>query len=220
MLLFGHLGVTLGAAMAVQCAKQCFSTSSGKKTTPQSLADVNNESSSCRKRSCLATVTEALGKNIDIRFLLIGAILPDIIDKPLGIFHIGSGRSISHTLLFLLIFTFVGLILYFTRKWKRMLVLATGIFFHLILDSMWLNPHTLFWPFNGWQLPGGNPSDWFNIWGSELTRNPAVFIPELIGFIVVVYFSYFLFNQRKVIIFLKYGYFKNSVKTDHTHSIS
>jgi inner membrane protein len=208
MLLFGHLGITLGTAIAAQGTKLCFdrnsksdkviSPISGKPGTPPG-----------RTRFSLDAVIETLGKNIDIRFLLVGAILPDIIDKPLGLFNIGSGRSISHTLLFLLIFTLCGLILYISRKWKRLLVLAAGILAHLILDSMWQNPHILFWPLYGSQFPTGTPAEWLSHWGAELTGDPIVLIFEVSGFLIIAYFIYFLFKQRKLSAFIKDGYLIN-----------
>jgi membrane-bound metal-dependent hydrolase YbcI (DUF457 family) len=208
MLLFGHLGITMGAAMAAQGTKQYFDVNSKRRITFPSPSESKDKLSIHRKRFSPVTITETLAKNIDIRFLLIGAILPDIIDKPLGLFHIGSGRSISHTLLFLLIFALSGLILYFVKKWKRMLVLAGGICAHLLLDSMWLNTHVLFWPFYGSQFSTGNPADWISHWGTELTGDPIVLIFESTGFLIAAYFVYFLFKQRKLCAFLKDGYFK------------
>jgi hypothetical protein len=86
-------------------------------------------------------------------------------------------------------------------------VLAAGILAHLILDSMWLNPHTLFWPLYGSRFSEGNPSDWLSRWWSLLIGDPIVLICETIGFLVIVYFVYFLFKQRKLTVFLKDGYF-------------
>lgn len=43
---------------------------------------------------------------IDLAFLALGSMLPDIIDKPLGLLAFGTpaaGRTISHTLLFLMV---------------------------------------------------------------------------------------------------------------------
>jgi len=206
MLLFGHLGITLGAAIAAQGTKQYFERNS---TNGHVISTDKNKSgiSPRRTKFSLNNITEMLGKHIDVRFLLVGAILPDIIDKPLGLLNIGSGRSISHTLLFLLIFTLLGLILYAARKWKRILVLAAGIMAHLILDSMWLNPHTLFWPFYGRHFSEGNPSDWLSRWWSLLMGDPIVLIFEATGFLIVAYFVYFLFKQRKLKTFLIDGYF-------------
>ena len=208
MLLFGHLGITLGAAIATQGTKQYFrNNSKSDKVIPPTGS--KHGISTHRTNFFLDTVTETLGKTIDIRFLLIGAILPDIIDKPLGLFNIGSGRSIAHTLLFLLIFTLAGLILYIARKWKRILVLASGILAHLILDSMWLNTHTLFWPFYGSHFSTGNPSDWLSRWWSSLVSDPIVLICEATGFLIIAYFVYFLFKQRKLTTFVIDGYFIN-----------
>jgi hypothetical protein len=80
----------------------------------------------------------------------IGSILPDLIDKPLGhIILAGTvdyGRIYAHTGLFLLALIVVGLAY---RKWKGswlLAVLALGMMSHLLLDSMWELPVTLFYP--------------------------------------------------------------------------
>jgi hypothetical protein len=56
---------------------------------------------------------------IDPKYLVIGALLPDLIDKPLGrvIFAstIANGRIIGHTLLFALLIFLMGLYLYEKR---------------------------------------------------------------------------------------------------------
>ena len=58
----------------------------------------------------------------DPTFLAIGALLPDLIDKPLGrvIFAhgIANGRIIGHTLFFSLILFMMGLYLYDKKKYK------------------------------------------------------------------------------------------------------
>jgi membrane-bound metal-dependent hydrolase YbcI (DUF457 family) len=84
---------------------------------------------------------------------VIGSILPDLIDKPLGHILLNStvdyGRIYAHSGLFMLSVLFVG-IAYRQRKssWI-MLALALGIISHLLLDSMWELPVTLFYPFQG-----------------------------------------------------------------------
>ena len=84
MLIFGHAGITLGAAVIV------------------SSVAYNRKSQDVEKRSNLSSLPAYL----DIRLLLIGSLLPDIIDKPVGqlIFRetFSNGRIFSHTLLFLL----------------------------------------------------------------------------------------------------------------------
>ena len=84
---------------------------------------------------------------------VIGSILPDLIDKPLGHVLLNSsvdfGRIYAHSGLFMLSVLFIGMV-YRQRKGSWiMLGLALGIISHLILDSMWQLPVTLFYPFQG-----------------------------------------------------------------------
>jgi len=76
-------------------------------------------------------------------FLLMGSMLPDIIDKPL--FFLGlapSGRYIAHTLLFVAL-SFVATWI-ITRKFLSGLSLAFGVLMHLVGDAThfvpWLYP--------------------------------------------------------------------------------
>lgn len=100
---------------------------------------------------------------LDPKYLVIGALLPDLIDKPLGrvIFAstFANGRIIGHTLLFFLIISLIGLYFYDKRGDIKVLTLSTCSFFHLIEDKMWTNPQTLFWPLFGLSFPKGNVDD-------------------------------------------------------------
>lgn len=77
MLLFGHLGITLGAFIG------------------------------------LRRLIPRLKSVIDLKYLAIGALLPDLIDKPIGkvIFAstFANGRIIGHTLLFSCLLVFTGI---------------------------------------------------------------------------------------------------------------
>ena len=80
----------------------------------------------------------------------IGSMLPDLIDKPLG--HIilnGSvdyGRIYAHSGLFLVIIVIIA-IAYWKKKGSWIFfALAAGVASHLVLDSMWELPVTLFYP--------------------------------------------------------------------------
>ncbi|MEI2760960.1 metal-dependent hydrolase [Methanothrix soehngenii] len=84
----------------------------------------------------LALATARLYSRLDLLFLALGSILPDIIDKPLGLLVFGTpnmGRTFAHTLLFLLILGAISLRL----RDIRLASLTWGVFIHLILDSMW-----------------------------------------------------------------------------------
>lgn len=148
----------------------------------------------------LAILAPRLRIIIDPMFLAIGALLPDLIDKPLGrvIFAstISNGRIIGHTLFFSLILFIIGLYLYDKREKITVLSLATGSFFHLIEDEMWKSPRTLFWPAIGLRFPKGSPDNtgimsiiYEIINGIEniftLHLSPT-YIPELLGFGVIV----------------------------------
>lgn len=82
-----------------------------------------------------------------------GAILPDLIDKPLGHFiladSLNSGRIYAHTLLMLIVFIIIGLYYWKKRSSYSVLAVSTGIASHTILDEVWESPVTLFWPLNG-----------------------------------------------------------------------
>jgi len=123
MLLFGHLGVTLGIFFLI-----------------------------CIFAPLLRTI-------IDPKYLLVGALLPDLIDKPLGEIILAStfstGRMIGHTVLLSFIILYIGLFVYKKRGDIRIISLATGSFFHLMEDQMWGEPRILFWPLFGWSFPKG-----------------------------------------------------------------
>ncbi len=117
-------------------------------------------------------------RNIDLKVLLLGALLPDLIDKPLG--HIllpgNNGRIIAHTLLFSALLLLIGL------AWKSALPLSLGVSMHQLLDSMYLSPESSLWP-----VLGPFPSTDFHIssWLDSLT-DPFIIIAELVGLAILV----------------------------------
>ena len=90
---------------------------------------------------------------MDLRFLLVGAVLSDVIDTPIGLIgydSLGGVRLVAHSLLFAAALMVV--VLLSTRRGrprKRWMPLAVGLFMHLFLDAMWSDPETLWWPFLG-----------------------------------------------------------------------
>ena len=93
---------------------------------------------------------------IDPTYLVIGSLLPDLIDKPLGLVifpsTIANGRMIAHTLLFSFTLFLIGLYLYDKSGDIKVLTLASCSIFHLMEDQMWASPRTLFWPLFGWHF--------------------------------------------------------------------
>lgn len=149
----------------------------------------------------------ALGRLIDTRLLLIAALLPDIIDKPLGLLllreTLNSGRIFSHTLLFLLLIAALGLYLYRQRNRTWLLVLSFGILMHLILDQIWLAPETMFWPFLGFGFEGGGSTDWLSAILHTLVTNPGVYIAEVAGAAIIAWFL--LLHRRNIYALIRYG---------------
>lgn len=80
----------------------------------------------------------------------LGAILPDLIDKPLG--HVilqstlDSGRIYAHALLFVGMVALAGVLYWRSKTSLAILAVAAGVASHLVLDNMWGDPVALLWP--------------------------------------------------------------------------
>lgn len=129
-----------------------------------------------------------------------GSVLPDLIDKPVGIllFHqiMGYGRIYCHTLLFAILVIIIGIVLYPRYKSTGIVIiaLATGIITHQLLDAMWLEPVIWFWPALG-QFTGRSRPDffWNTFWG-EIT-NPTEWLAG--GVILVFIIIYLIPSYRE-----------------------
>ncbi len=183
MLLFAHTGLTLGAATI---AAGVANRRSGK--TPRFVS---------------------LSKYVDVRILMVGAMLPDIIDKPVGMyffvntFH--NGRIFSHTLLFLLLLIGIGLVLYKTKRQVWMLTLAAGTFTHLIFDGMWGVPGTLLWPLYGWNFSSIEIEGFFGHIFKEVVSDPVIFTSEAIGLAIIIWYWVFAIQRKQLGAMLKTG---------------
>ncbi|MBI2173563.1 MAG: metal-dependent hydrolase [Candidatus Aenigmarchaeota archaeon] len=142
-------------------------------------------------------------KNIDYRLLLLGSMLPDIIDKPLGLVVLKdilySGRLVAHTLLFASLLTLLA----FGRKSMKLKLLSVGIWLHLLFDMMFLYPRTLLWPGLGNFMPLDYHADFM----AQLVSNPYVYVPEIVGFMFLLYvfFRHGLYRKANLLGFLRTG---------------
>lgn len=90
---------------------------------------------------------------MDLRFLALGAIIPDLIDSPIGLVlwaQFQSVRLAAHSLMFATLL--LAAVMASTRRGrprKRWMPIAIGVLLHLVLDAMWRFPSTLWWPFLG-----------------------------------------------------------------------
>lgn len=212
MLLLAHTGIALGAAVLVTGALKKGSflkkiedgAVETRRPFPEQVLPLP-----IRPLRRISSWLTTLGKYVDIRLLFIGALLPDIIDKPLGhLFFretLSNGRIFAHTLLFFMIIALIGLYLYRNRSQLWLLVITFGTLVHLVLDQMWQEHQTLLWPVFGFAFPRGDITDWIQNTLKTLLSNPAVYIPELIGAGIIIWFAWFLLRRKKVLAFITRG---------------
>jgi inner membrane protein len=183
MFVFAHTGIVLGAATAIAAA-------------------VNRRQ---EKVSWFAS----LSKYADIRFLVIGSMLPDIIDKPVGEYLFSAtfdnGRIFSHTLIFLAMVTIIGIVAYKTSRCVWGFSLAAGTLAHLILDEMWAIPKTLLWPFMGFGFEKLEITDYAQSMFKLLIANPGIYISETIGLIILIWFGLAVVKKKQIGVLIRTG---------------
>ncbi len=121
---------------------------------------------------------------IDYRLVLFGAILPDLIDKPLAFLLHLDGRLWAHTFVFL----FGILALSFVPSGRSLRFVGFGVATHLLLDQIWNEPNVVLYPAYGWTFPAAS----FNadVWFQALLHDPFVQAGEIVGFAVLVGFAW------------------------------
>jgi inner membrane protein len=189
MFFFGHIGITLGAAVAIK-----------------GLIDASRKTPvSAGRTFSIANRTESLGKFLDLRLLVIGSLLPDIVDKPLGVLFFGEGRVFTHSLLVTLLVLMIGFYLYLNHKQTAVLAVAWGMASHVVLDFMWMSPKVFLWPLYGWGFPTGVRTTYLSVWLSTLTHDPGVYITEIIGLLILAVLTGILVGKKELLIVLKKG---------------
>jgi inner membrane protein len=128
-----------------------------------------------------ALVYVTLGRRrIDYRFILLGAVLPDVIDVPLSfVFGWPGRRGPAHTLLAVVVVTVLVLIAFRGPRRLSLFGLGVGWLTHLVGDGMWMAPRTFLWPAFGTRF-GTHPAEPYSLdlfvhplshgltWGGEL----------------------------------------------------
>lgn len=160
---------------------------------------------------------------VDYRLVLLGSILPDLLDKPIGAvlfvdtYH--NSRIYGHTLLFSLLLILAGYIVYKRRGARSVLTVGFASLVHLILDGMWQEPETILWPFLNIKDALSANKDWlhellafpykFDNWMAsrfeEFMRDLSPVLFELVGLGILIFFLIRLIRACKVNAFIKNG---------------
>jgi membrane-bound metal-dependent hydrolase YbcI (DUF457 family) len=166
LFVFGHVGLTWGGALLLaRLARR-----------PKPFA----EPVATRRPS---------GAGFDFRLVILGSMLPDIVDKPLGVFvlsdEVSTGRAFAHSLAFVSAIALAALLRPGTaRRLLAPVVLGTAA--HLVFDRMWMHPETLLWPLLGWRFERQDVSGWVEQMLEKLFSDPYTYVSEAAGAAVVV----------------------------------
>ncbi len=206
---FGHIGITAGAVKACDILVSMTELGSSYQSVSSSKLGTVIGRERLHLHYLLNGIKGRIG-SIDYRVILLGSLLPDIIDKPVWFFVTGltsdaalSGRAYAHTLLFNLALFIGGLVLIrYGKSW--LFIISLSSFIHLILDQIWSNPVVLLWPLLG-PLPKKETVGWVPNIFQALFLYPDVYVPEIIGLIIVLLFVYRLVLRKSVISFIKGG---------------
>jgi membrane-bound metal-dependent hydrolase YbcI (DUF457 family) len=130
--------------------------------------------------------------DMDLRWVLFGSILPDLIDKPIGsllfndTFH--THRLFAHSVLFPIVGLLIAIVV--TDRGsalrKGLIGLVIGCLIHLVLDAAWADPEAFWWPLFGFDFPHVAGSGFGELLRSMIT-NPWVWLGEAAGGAYLVY---------------------------------
>lgn len=144
----------------------------------------------------------------DYRFIVLGAFLPDVIDKSIG-FWIApelvnySLRNVGHSLIGAAFITAITAVLARNLIKGAALSLGVALLAHLILDRMWESPDVLLWPVTGSEFPEGHVpfSWWLNVHFGSLPDSPL----DLLGLAILFAFVVRVMATRNALSFLRTG---------------
>jgi inner membrane protein len=151
-------------------------------------------------------------RRIDYRYVLLGAVLPDLVDAILGLFLFEgpAGRWIAHSLLAVTVVTVAILLGTSGPRGLALFGIGVGWLLHLVCDGMWQAPRTFLWPAFGlgFSTSPAEPYSWdlitdplwhLGTWGGELT-----------GLAILVWFfsAFRLGEEGRLQLFFRDGYLR------------
>ena len=202
--LFGHVGLTLTVAYAGEhlFARRPWAHDLARLRSGRGhvLADADPP----------AEVGGSAPGLLDYRLVILGSLIADTLDKPLGLWIApelvnGSTRGVGHTLVFVALLAVPWVA--FGPGWRlKGLVLATSSAGHLILDAMWRQGSIVLWPFLGLSFPERIVS--VSEVSSSYLRDLLTFYTEpaeLVGALIILLFAARVWSHRGVSRFLRSG---------------
>ncbi|HLF60284.1 MAG TPA: metal-dependent hydrolase [Acidimicrobiia bacterium] len=157
---------------------------------------------------------------VDVRFLLFGALLPDLVDLMVGTIilpeRFSTGEIYFHSLLVPTLYTAVVLLT--TRRGRRrraFMAVGVGWLFHLLLDGLWIDPEVLFWPFFGWDITAGEMPFWPSAWQRAL-GDPWRWVLDAVGlgYLIWLWFATGLTDRERRVTLYRTGRIPDLVAED------
>lgn len=152
-------------------------------------------------------------RRIDYRYILIGAILPDVVDAILiatGVVESESGRGPGHSISAVIVVALAIMLGLRGELRQGVFGIAVGWLLHLVGDAVWAAPRTFLWPAfgTGFEATPREPYSW------SLLSNPfghlSVWLGEVAGFAALVWFwiAFRLGEDGRARLFLSDGYLR------------
>jgi len=203
MLLFGHVGIALGAVELVSGIAKRTVQKPGHVEADIPSTSIGNPGATAEPSAASPSWLNILANPKDWPFLVIGSLLPDLIDKPVGLIlfrdTFQNGRIFSHTILFLAIVSVISFFIYRRYGITGGIALSLGTLIHLVLDQMWLTPDTLLWPILGWSFKKTVTGNWVGDAFDALFHDPSIYVPEIIGIMIILYLlsRHYIFSRKQ-----------------------
>jgi inner membrane protein len=151
-------------------------------------------------------------RRIDYRYVLIGAVLPDVVDGVLGLvaFDGPAGRWVAHSLSAVIVVAVAVLVVLRGNSRRAAFGIPVGWLTHLVADGMWEAPKTFLWPAFGTEFSAtpAEPYSW------DLLAHPlqhwTTWAAEAAGAALLAWFwvAFRLGREGRFRLFLRDGYLR------------
>lgn len=147
-----------------------------------------------------ADAANRIVNRIDYRLVLLGALLPDLIDKPIGYvifrdYFDGNGHLYGHTLLAAIVVILPGVLLVVRWGDPRLVAVGIAMLCHLAVDPANHSLDLLLWPLLGTEFPE------ITLLGTRMT-----ILTETISALMLLSAAIYLRRARKLVRFIREGY--------------